>query len=91
MAEMFRKDTHPLWRAFAIVYLLGAAGLDFYWLFTESGPVVFLAEFQAEHLFSGSWYPKVTLLVLLLIELLPLLALKLIVDRTLLKNWIASR
>jgi len=76
----FRGGTNPLWAAFALIYFLGAIGMDLYWLFSESGPVRGLAMLQGKIL-GGHWFPKITFLVLLLAELGPLFLLKLIIER----------
>jgi len=78
--SIFRRGTNPFWAAFAMIYILGAIGMDFYWLFTESGAVRWLAILQGKIL-SNHWFPKVTFLVLLLAELGPLILLKVIIER----------
>jgi hypothetical protein len=75
---IFREGTNPVWGAFVGVFVLGALGIDFYWLFTESGPIRWLAEVEAP--IFGGWYPKLTFLIVLLAELLPVLGLKLAIE-----------
>ena len=76
---IFREGTNRLWAAFAAIYLLSAIAADFYWLFTDSGLIRWLAMLQAKVL--GHWFPKLTFLILLLAELAPLLLLKLLIER----------
>lgn len=66
MEKTFR-DTLIKW-----VVGLGAIGLSFYFMLTESGLFRYLAAFQQEHLFNGSYYPKYTFLLTFLIIFLPL-------------------
>ena len=40
--------------------------LSFYFMLTESGPFLFLAELQADYLFDGSYYPKYTFVAIFL-------------------------
>ena len=77
---IFRPGTNRLWAAFATIYLLAAFGLGLYWLFTESGPVAWLAALQGK-VMAGRWFPKLTFIVLLLAELVPLGVLKLLIER----------
>ena len=77
---IFRKGTNQLWAAFIGTYVLTAIGMDFYWLFSESGPVHWLAMLQSK-MFGHRWFPKLTLLVLLLAEIVPVLLLKLAIER----------
>ncbi len=76
---VLREGTNPIWGAFMLVWLLGWIGVDFYWLFTESGPVRWLAEVQAS-LLGGSWIPKLTLLLLILAQLFVLRVIKLAIE-----------
>ena len=80
MAKVFREGTHPVWAGFASVYLVGAVALTVYWLMTESGPIRWLADWQARTLFDGSWYPKITSLVVLVGVILPILPVRLVFD-----------
>jgi len=79
MANIVREGTNPVWGIFMICAVLGILGLDFYWLFTESGLIRFLAEKQAAVL-GGKWYPKVTFLILLLSQIGVLLLIKKLVE-----------
>jgi hypothetical protein len=77
---IFREGTNPTWGAFVLGFVLGALGLDFYWLFTESGPIRWLAQVEGA-LFGGHWLPKITLLLLFLGEIALLLVLKILIER----------
>jgi hypothetical protein len=77
---IFRPGTNRLWAAFVAIYFLTAIGMDFYWLFSESGPIRWLAVLQAK-LLGGRWVPKLTFLVLLLVEIVPVVLLKLLIER----------
>lgn len=80
MAEFLREGTNPIWGTIAIVAVLTLLGLDIYWLFSESGPILWLARMQAK-IFSGKWYPKLTFIVLLLLEIGALLVIKICVEK----------
>jgi len=77
---VFREGTNRLWAAFMGIFVLTALGMDVYWLFSETGPVHWLASLQAK-LMGGRWFPKLTFLILLLAELLPVIVLKLLIER----------
>ncbi|HVE43109.1 MAG TPA: hypothetical protein VNM14_24755 [Planctomycetota bacterium] len=77
---IFREGTNKLWGAFVGIFVLTALGLDVYWLFSETGPVRWLALLQAK-LMGGRWFPKLTFLILLLAELVPVIVLKLLIER----------
>jgi hypothetical protein len=76
---VFREGTNPIWGAFMLTFVLGALGLDFYWLFTESGLIGWLAEVEASVL-GGQWLPKITLLIVFLGQIAVLLVLKVIIE-----------
>ncbi len=82
MPEIFREGVNRVWAAFAALYILAALGVDFYWLFTESGPMGWLAEVQAS-IFDGKWYPQLAFVLVLLAEIAPVLVLKAILERVL--------
>jgi hypothetical protein len=79
MARVFEKGTHPVWAAFASMYLLSSIGLVVYWMVGESGPIGWLIDVQRP-MFDG-WYPKMTALVVFLLLFLPLLAIKIVIER----------
>ena len=76
---VFREGTNKTWAAFALTVIVIALGFDFYWLFTESGPIARMAAIEARHL-DGDWYPKITLMVLFLGEIGVLLIIKLAIE-----------
>jgi hypothetical protein len=76
---VLREGTNPVWGAFMLVFILGALGLDFYWLFTESGPIGWLADVQAS-IFDGQWFPKITLFVVFLGQIAVLLVAKVVLE-----------
>jgi hypothetical protein len=76
--EILRKGTNKIWGAGVLVYVLAALVLDFYWLFTETGAVGWLARLQGR--WWGVWYPKITLLLVLLVEIAALLAVKIVIE-----------
>lgn len=66
------------------ILLLVAIGLTLYMTFAEVWPVTKLIEIQAGW-FDGSYYPKLTFLITLLIVLLPLLVINWIVQKVMKK------
>ncbi|HEY4175301.1 MAG TPA: hypothetical protein VGM90_00645 [Kofleriaceae bacterium] len=72
---IFRPGTNKAWAVFAGIYLAATLALTIYWLFTETGPVLSLAKWEAAR-FHGSWYPKITMLVIWVATLIPLLIVK---------------
>lgn len=80
MAEIFRKGTNPIWGVIMLIYVLTALGLNFFWLFTESGPILWLARIEAV-VFSGNWFPKLTFLILTICEIGVLLAVKIVFEK----------
>jgi hypothetical protein len=81
MGKIFREGSNPIWTAFALVYILGAIGYAMYSLFTETGPVMWLGTWQAENLLDGEWYPKLTTLIVILGLLIPMLVLKVVIEK----------
>jgi hypothetical protein len=79
---VFREGTNPIWAACVGIYILAALGVDFYWLFTESGPIGWLGDVQAS-IFDGKWYPKLAFMLVLLAEIAPVIVLKLVLERLL--------
>jgi len=77
---VFREGSNRLWTAFVTIYLLAAIGLDLHWLFTRSGLVGWLAMLQAR-VPGNRWYPKFSFMILLLAELVPVILLKLLIER----------
>ncbi len=77
---LLREGTNPVWGAFVLACVAGCLGLDFYWLFTESGPIAWLAAAEARVMF-GHWAPKVTFLILLLAQVGAVIVLKLIIEK----------
>ena len=80
-AMIERDRTHPLWLLFFFVWTFGWLGVDLYWLFTESGPIGWLGRWQARTLFDGSWYPKITTLLFIVVAVFALVAVKLVIER----------
>jgi hypothetical protein len=76
-----KKKTDPL----AIVMFLIALGLTLWSSFGDHFPTTQIINFQAK-IFDGSYYVKLTFLLTLLVYLLPLLGVKLILDKTVLKK-----
>jgi hypothetical protein len=81
MGRVFRAGTNTVWAAVVAVYVLATLGLSFYWLFTESGPIGWLGRWQARTLFDGSWYPKITTLLFIVVAVFALVAVKLVIER----------
>jgi len=67
----------PLGAAGTIGVLI-ALGVDFYWMFSESGPFRWLAQIQEKLM--GGYYPKFTLVLLLGIEIVALVFIKKIIE-----------
>ena len=76
---VLREGTNPIWGAFMLVFVLGALGFDMYWLFTESGPIGWLADVQAS-MFSGQWFPKITFFLVFLAQIAVLLVVKVVLE-----------
>ncbi len=66
MSDAMQRSAVPV--VVANIVIFAVVGLDLYWLFTESGPMGWLASLEAQ-IFRGHWYPKITLLALLLLEI----------------------
>lgn len=90
MARIFREGTNPVWGAVVAVWVLGSLALDFYWLFTESGVMRWMAEWQAS-LLGGKWYPKLGFVIVLLAQIVVLLLVKLVIERATGKKLTAPR
>ena len=78
---IFREGTNPIWGAIVLLYVVCMLALDGYWLVTETGPVGAFARWQARNLFHGKYYPKLTVMLVLLAEIAILLVVKLLVER----------
>ena len=76
-----KKKTDPL----AIVFFLVALGLSIWSSFGEHWPTTKIIDIQA-NMMDGKYYVKLTFLLTLLVYLLPLLGIKLILDKTVLKK-----
>ena len=90
MARIFREGTNPVWGMVVAVWVVGWLALDFYWLFTESGAMRWMAEWQAT-LFSGKWYPKLGFVIVFLAQIVVLLLAKLVIERATGKKLTAPR
>jgi hypothetical protein len=80
MGAIFRKGTNTAWGIFMMISVIAILGMNIYWLFTESGLILWLAEMQA-NIFSGNWFPKITFLLLTLAEIIALLIIKLLIEK----------
>ncbi len=72
--SVFREGTNKVWGVVMLVAIFGLLGLDFYWLVTRSGPIGALAELQGG--WWGHWYPKITFLLVFLVEIFSVLLVK---------------
>jgi hypothetical protein len=78
--SLFRQGTNPVWGIFIAISVIAFIGLDFYWLFTRSGPVPWLAKQQAS-LLNSFWSLKLTFLIIFLVQIGLLLGLKWVVEK----------
>lgn len=76
-----KKKSDPL----AIVFFLVALGLTCWSSFGDHWPTTKIIDIQAK-MFDGSYYVKLTFLLTLLVYLLPLMGIKIILDKTVLKK-----
>jgi hypothetical protein len=83
--SLFRNGTNSVWGIFIGVCVIGFIALDFYWLFTQSGPMLWLAKLQAR-LLNGFWSLKLAFLFVFLLQIGVLLVLKLIIEKITGKN-----
>jgi hypothetical protein len=77
---VFREGTNPIWGAFVLIFVLGALGLDMYWLFTDSGLIGWLADVQGS-IFGGQWFPKITLFLVFLVQIVILMVVKVVIEK----------
>jgi len=61
---MFERVLSSRGRKVYIVFMVLMMGMLVWQIFTKSGPAGWLNRFQAEHLFSGTYYPELTLAIL---------------------------
>jgi hypothetical protein len=81
--EMFVRPPKVMviWRIVATIYALVALGLAFYWEFTDSGMARMSCNWQADLLNSESCYIALNIAVPMLILLLPLLIVKILIEK----------
>lgn len=79
MGSIIREGVNAVWGVFVLVAVIGLLILDFYWLFTESGPIRWLAVKEAA-VFGGKWYPKITFLFFFLAQIGALLLLMKVIE-----------
>jgi hypothetical protein len=74
------QKVNAIWKIFALVYVLAALCLCFYWEFTDSGLCIIIREWQVS-LSGDKYYPTGDVLGALLALLLPLFVIKIAVQK----------
>ena len=71
---------NTIWKVFALIYVLAALGLSFYWEIKDTGLAIVIRELQGSIL-GDSYYPALDVLCCLLALLLPLILVKFAVEK----------